>query len=44
MSATRCTCPWQVVQVHPDVESVLLRAETDPHCPFPHAEAPAAGV
>jgi hypothetical protein len=31
--ATRCDCPWQLVELHPDVQPVLLRVEDVVGCP-----------
>ena len=31
--ATRCTCAWTSVQIHPDVEPLLLRESDEPGCP-----------
>jgi hypothetical protein len=31
--ATRCDCPWQLVELHPEVQPVLLRVEDAADCP-----------
>jgi hypothetical protein len=30
--ATRCDCPWQLVELHPEVQPVLLRVEDAADC------------
>jgi hypothetical protein len=31
--ATRCDCRWESVDLHDDLETVLLRADDAPGCP-----------
>jgi hypothetical protein len=31
--ATRCDCHWERVELHADLDSVLLRADAVPGCP-----------
>ena len=31
--ATRCDCLWELVEMHVDLDRVLLRAQTVPGCP-----------
>jgi len=38
--ATRCDCRWVPVSLHPDLETVLLRADEVPGCPA-HTTVPA---
>jgi hypothetical protein len=43
--ATRCVCRWVPVSLHPDLDTVLLRAEEVPGCPAHatvHEQRPAA--
>ncbi len=32
MSATRCCCVWEVVQIADDLEQLWLRSRSEPEC------------
>jgi len=32
MPATLCSCPWEIVHVHPDVAALFLRGGSEPSC------------
>jgi hypothetical protein len=41
--ATRCDCPWERVELHADLDHVLLRADAVAGCPA-HADGEDAAL